>query len=48
VTVIAHSGHWAAQLIYLAPIALLAVGLGVQKMRDKRLGSHRDLEDEEQ
>jgi hypothetical protein len=35
---IAHAGHWAVDLLYVAPL-LVAVGvLGWQSMKDKRAG----------
>jgi hypothetical protein len=33
---IAHAGHWFAGLLYLAPVAILAGGLWIQSVRDKR------------
>lgn len=32
----AHAGHWTAQLIYVAPIAVLGVGLLVSWLKDRR------------
>lgn len=33
---IAHAGHWATQLIYLAPIVIAVLFLWVQSLRDRR------------
>jgi cytochrome c-type biogenesis protein CcmH/NrfF len=44
-TVLAHVGHWATQLIYLAPVLVIVVALLVSWLRDKRRkkhGSHGD------
>jgi hypothetical protein len=37
-TLLAHSGHWLISLIYVAPVAVVVLGLGVQSLRDR----HRD------
>ena len=34
--VIAHAGHWLPQLLYLAPVVVMLVALGVGKMRERR------------
>jgi len=34
--VLAHPGHWAVQLIYLAPLALLCVVLARDRLRQRR------------
>lgn len=33
---IAHSGHWATNLIYILPLVIIAAVLGWQKLRDRR------------
>lgn len=43
--VLAHAGHWATQLIYLAPIALVALAVLWSKRADRRAGRDRDEED---
>ena len=34
--VLAHAGHWAVSLIYVAPIAIVAVGVGIASLRERR------------
>lgn len=34
--VFAHPGHWAVQLAYLSPLAVLVVALVVGKVRERR------------
>ncbi len=34
--VLAHPGHWAVQLAYLSPLAVLVVALVVGKVRERR------------
>ncbi len=34
--VLAHPGHWAVQLAYLTPLAVLVVALVVGKVRERR------------
>jgi hypothetical protein len=34
--VVAHSGHWAVQLLYAAPLVVMAVMLVVGRMRQQR------------
>jgi cytochrome c-type biogenesis protein CcmH/NrfF len=34
--VIAHAGHWLPQLLYLAPLVVLIVAIGVGRMRERR------------
>ena len=36
--VLAHTGHWLNNLIYLAPVLLVVAALGVQRLRDRRAG----------
>lgn len=43
-TVLAHAGHWAAQLIYVAPVAAVAAMLAWSSFRDRRSGRDRDAE----
>ena len=33
---LAHAGHWLVNLLYLAPLVLVFVALGVQALRDRR------------
>ena len=35
-TVFAHAGHWAVQLLYLAPLVVLVWMLIAARMRDRR------------
>jgi len=46
-TVFAHAGHWAVQLLYAAPIVVMLVMLLVGKVRHARDGDRDDppLED---
>jgi hypothetical protein len=32
----AHAGHWLPQLLYLAPVVVMLVALGVGKARERR------------
>ncbi len=34
--VFAHPGHWAVQVLYLAPLAALVIMLVVSKVRERR------------
>ena len=34
--VIAHAGHWAAQLLFLAPLIAIAVAWGVGRWREHK------------
>jgi hypothetical protein len=34
--VIAHAGHWLPQLLYLAPVMVMLIALGVGKVRERR------------
>jgi hypothetical protein len=36
VVVFAHAGHWLPQLLYLAPVVVMLVALGVGKVRERR------------
>lgn len=40
---LAHSGHWAISLLYLAPVLILVGALAIARVRDNRL----DDEDEQ-
>jgi hypothetical protein len=42
--VLAHAGHWIANFLYVAPVAIIVVGLVIQSKRDKR--TEREEEDE--
>ena len=33
---LAHVGHWAASLLYLAPVVLVLAALGWQSLKDRR------------
>ena len=33
---LAHVGHWATSLLYLAPVAIVVLWLGIQGWRQKR------------
>ena len=35
-TVVAHAGHWAVQLLYLAPLVVLVWMLVAARLRDRR------------
>jgi hypothetical protein len=35
---LAHAGHWAASLLYLAPILIVIALVGFQSVRDRRRG----------
>ena len=34
--VIAHAGHWLPQLLYLAPLIVLVVAIGLGRLRERR------------
>ena len=34
--VLAHAGHWLPQLLYLAPVAVMAGAVGIGKLRERR------------
>lgn len=36
--VLAHGGHWLTNLIYLLPVLIVVVLLGVHRLRDRRAG----------
>ena len=38
----AHLGHWYTSLLYVAPVALIVIVLGVQSHRDRRRGDGKD------
>jgi hypothetical protein len=42
--VLAHAGHWIANLLYLAPVLVIVGALSFQSWRDKR-GRGRDADD---
>lgn len=42
---LAHAGHWAVGLLYLAPVLIVVGFLGVQWWRDRRAGP--DARDDE-
>ncbi|MCW3010086.1 MAG: hypothetical protein JWO90_490 [Solirubrobacterales bacterium] len=37
-TVVAHAGHWLNNVIYVAPVLLVCIALGVGRLRDRRAG----------
>lgn len=44
---IAHAGHWLPQLLYLAPVAVMLVALGLGRRRARREASeHTDASGE--
>jgi hypothetical protein len=43
--VIAHAGHWLPQLLYLAPLVVLVVAIGLGRLRERRERSERRRED---
>lgn len=36
---LAHAGHWIANLLYLGPLIVVFIVLGVQSLRDRRRGT---------
>jgi cytochrome c oxidase assembly factor CtaG len=42
---IAHAGHWLPQLLYLAPLVVLVVAIGLGRLRERRERSARRRED---
>jgi hypothetical protein len=36
VIVFAHAGHWLPQLLYLAPVVVMLVAVGLGKLRERR------------
>ncbi len=36
---LAHAGHWLVNLLYLLPLVLVLLALGVQSLRDRRRAS---------
>ena len=34
--VFAHAGHWLPQLLYLAPVVVMLVAVGLGKLRERR------------
>lgn len=41
--ILAHVGHWLANLLYLAPVVIVVGALGYQSIKDKRRGD-KDVE----
>jgi hypothetical protein len=41
VPIFAHAGHWLPELLYLAPVAVLAGAVGWGKLRERREGRRR-------
>jgi hypothetical protein len=44
---IAHAGHWLAGMLYLAPVFILAGGIGWQRWNDRRHPERRKARDGE-
>jgi hypothetical protein len=42
---LAHTGHWAVSLLYLAPVVILVGALFITRARDARLGDE-DADDD--
>lgn len=42
---LAHTGHWLAGLLYLAPVFLLGGGILIQRRRDRRDAMSREVPD---
>lgn len=42
VVVLAHGGHWLNSLLYLAPVAIVALGLKLADRRERRRERTRD------
>ena len=40
--VLAHIGHWYAELLYVAPVAVVAGWLGISTHREKRRAAAQD------
>ncbi len=34
--VFAHAGHWIGQLLYLLPVVVMVVAVGIGKLRERR------------
>lgn len=45
--IIAHTGHWAVQLLYVAPLVVVVLALAWQRLRDKHRENGDDPGDEE-
>lgn len=43
---LAHAGHWAVSLLYLAPVVILVGALVITRARDRRLGDPDEPDDE--
>jgi cytochrome c-type biogenesis protein CcmH/NrfF len=37
---LAHAGHWLASVLYVVPVVVVVVALGVQVVREKRREAH--------
>lgn len=35
-TVVAHAGHWVAELVYVVPVLIVVVFIALQALRDRR------------
>lgn len=42
--ILAHAGHWAVQILYLAPLLVLAVMVVVGKLRERREDRHERVD----
>jgi hypothetical protein len=40
--ILAHAGHWLANLLYLAPVVIIVGALGYQSFKDRRRGDDGD------
>ena len=45
--VLAHAGHWLTDLIYVAPVAVVLIFIGVQRIKDKRSGYVETFDDDD-
>jgi len=43
---LAHAGHWAVSLLYLAPVVILVGALVIARARDARLGDAEEADDD--
>lgn len=42
VVILAHVGHWLANLLYLAPVVIVVGALGFQTLKDRHRGDDAD------
>lgn len=43
---LAHAGHWAVSLLYVAPVVILVGALVITRARDRRIGTPDDPDDD--